>query len=112
MARYFTATEVENLNPRLVILMDQMRDLAEIPMIVTCGYRTPEHNAEVGGVPDSEHTHGLAVDIRCNDSISRYKFLSAALKVGFKRIEIGTKHLHLGISETAPQNVCWLGESH
>jgi hypothetical protein len=29
---------------------------------VTSSYRTPEHNKEVGGVPDSAHVYGLAKD--------------------------------------------------
>jgi len=34
------------------------------PIIITSGYRTPEHNAAVGGVPNSTHTKGMAADIR------------------------------------------------
>ena len=34
---------------------------------VTCGYRCPKHNAEVGGVPNSQHTLGTACDIYCNN---------------------------------------------
>lgn len=32
-------------------------------MIVEDAYRCPEHNAQVGGVPDSEHVRGIAADI-------------------------------------------------
>jgi uncharacterized protein YcbK (DUF882 family) len=31
--------------------------------IVNSYYRTPEHNADVGGVEDSLHTQGLALDL-------------------------------------------------
>ena len=31
--------------------------------VVTSYYRTPEHNAAVGGVEDSLHTQGLALDL-------------------------------------------------
>lgn len=34
------------------------------PIIVNSGYRSPEHNKAVGGVPDSYHVQGLAADIR------------------------------------------------
>ena len=30
---------------------------------INSGYRTPEHNAKVGGSPTSQHTKGEAVDI-------------------------------------------------
>ena len=29
---------------------------------ITSGYRTPEHNAEVGGATNSQHLHGCAAD--------------------------------------------------
>lgn len=32
------------------------------PMAITCGVRCPKYNAEVGGIPNSEHKVGLAVD--------------------------------------------------
>lgn len=33
------------------------------PLAIISGYRTPEHNAAVGGAPDSRHTHGDAADV-------------------------------------------------
>lgn len=31
--------------------------------MIHAGYRCPTHNLDVGGVPNSEHTRGLAADI-------------------------------------------------
>lgn len=36
----------------------------EHPFYVTSGYRTPEHNAEVGGSATSDHPNGLAADFK------------------------------------------------
>ena len=36
-------------------------------LIVNSGYRSPEHNKAVGGVPNSQHVKGLAADIRPQD---------------------------------------------
>lgn len=33
------------------------------PLLVTSGYRCPEHNAQIGGAPNSEHPHGNAADL-------------------------------------------------
>jgi uncharacterized protein YcbK (DUF882 family) len=33
---------------------------------VNSGYRSPEHNARIGGVKNSHHTHGRAADIVVN----------------------------------------------
>jgi uncharacterized protein YcbK (DUF882 family) len=43
--------------------LEALRTLAGVPVIVHPGYRCPRHNAEVGGVPHSEHTRGLAADV-------------------------------------------------
>jgi uncharacterized protein YcbK (DUF882 family) len=37
------------------------------PIIVNSGYRSPEHNANIGGVPDSEHLLGRASDIEVKE---------------------------------------------
>ena len=35
------------------------------PIVINSGFRSPEVNKAVGGVPTSNHTTGCAVDIRC-----------------------------------------------
>jgi uncharacterized protein YcbK (DUF882 family) len=39
-----------------------------IPMIVNSGYRTPEHNAAIGGAKNSSHCTCQAIDFRDNDN--------------------------------------------
>lgn len=39
-----------------------------IPMIVDSGYRTPEHNAAIGGAKDSSHCTCQAIDFRDTDN--------------------------------------------
>lgn len=36
-----------------------------VPIVINSGYRSVSHNAVVGGVSDSNHTRGTAVDIAC-----------------------------------------------
>lgn len=38
-------------------------ELGNKPITVNCGYRSPEHNKAVGGVPNSQHLVGKAADI-------------------------------------------------
>lgn len=123
MAKYFSDGEVAGLNERLIILLDQWRDKAGIPITITCGLRTQEKNDSLstplgdsgsvlkGSVPDSAHLKGLAVDVRCSDSTTRFKLVKAALEVRFRRIEVATAHIHVDISETLPQDVLFLGIS-
>lgn len=53
----------DKINDRLITLLEQLRDKVNAPIHVNCGYRCPKHNAEVGGVPNSAHTLGVAADI-------------------------------------------------
>jgi len=43
--------------------LEKLRELAGVPIQVHAGYRCPEHNQKVGGVPRSEHILGMAADI-------------------------------------------------
>lgn len=51
------------IDKRLVDVLDNIRETVGQPVHITSGYRCPEHNAEVGGVPNSQHTLGTASDI-------------------------------------------------
>lgn len=71
-------------------------DIAQI----TSGYRTAEHNAEVGGVPNSDHTKGEALDIYLgNLSKSEVEDVYKKFKPYFRNIlfhNAGSgEHLHL-----------------
>lgn len=46
--------------------LDKLRKDYGFPIMVSCGYRCPSHNAEVGGVYDSQHIYGKAADIWVN----------------------------------------------
>ena len=56
-----------NVKQELVDFLNQLRLRFGKPLIVTSGYRSPEHNKAVGGVANSYHTQGLAADIRPED---------------------------------------------
>lgn len=51
-----------------------------MPVIVHAGYRCERHNAEVGGLPRSEHTRGLAADIHL-PGLSLQRMYELALEV-------------------------------
>lgn len=48
----------------LIELLNAIRRDYGKPIVVTSGYRSPDHNREVGGVANSYHVQGLAADIR------------------------------------------------
>ena len=49
------------------------------PIVISSGYRCPKLNAAVGGVPNSYHTRGMAVDIVCSVA-SEYDELISILR--------------------------------
>jgi len=112
MPNWFRDEEVAGLDRGFVSMLDYARQLAGVPFVITSGYRSPEHNAEIGGVPDSAHTKGLAVDIRVHNSSCRFLILRALLKVGFRRIELAPHHIHVDIDQDKPQGVIFFGSSN
>lgn len=96
-----------NISANLILKLDLARELAETPFVITSGYRCPKHNIEVGGVNDSAHIHGLAVDIAVADNIARLNILRGLIIAGFRRIGIGKDFIHADIDKTKPNNL-WL----
>lgn len=103
--KYFKNSEVVGLKPELVSKLDQARGIAGVPFIITSGFRTQAQNIVVGGVPDSAHTTGEAVDLLVKDSNTRYRVILGLVEAGFNRIEDCKSHIHSDISKTLPQNV-------
>jgi uncharacterized protein YcbK (DUF882 family) len=61
-------TPPDALLPNLRLLargLDRVRRLLGHRLDISSGYRCPELNAAVGGVPHSQHAQGLAVDFTC-----------------------------------------------
>lgn len=90
--------ELKNLHKMddcLLAMLDILRETYGEPIIVTSGYRTKEENKRVGGVENSSHLTGNAVDIRVKDSRDRFYLIKLALSAGFTRIGVGKNFLHL-----------------
>ena len=60
---------------------------------ITSGVRTPEHNAEVGGVPNSQHLSGTAADVVIPPE-QKASFIQDAKNRGLQPIDEGD-HVHL-----------------
>jgi len=104
--KYFADWEIVGLKSELVEKLDQAREKAGIPFVITSGKRTTISNAEVGGVNSSAHLTGEAVDLRARDSHEHYLITKALLEVGITRISRGyPKHIHCDIAKDKPQEV-------
>ncbi len=117
--KYFTIAEFDspdapgsgvNMHPDLLELLDEMRAIYGKPIVITSGYRTPQHNASLGknASKDSSHLKGLAVDIAIENSNQRYEIIRIAMLLGIKRIGTGKGFVHIDIDGDKAQNVNWI----
>ena len=75
-------------------MLEEAREIADVPFMISSGTRCEEHNNAIGGVMGSSHVHGYASDIKCVNSRYRFKIVTALLKAGFNRIEIKNTWIH------------------
>lgn len=98
----------ENLNVSLLQILNRLERRLEYQLDYSSGYRCPECNLKAGGVKDSAHLRGLAVDIRCHTSQERCKVDNGAVELGIRRRGIGKNIIHLDVDTSLPQDVLWL----
>jgi len=53
----------KGMDKNLIELLEQIREHFNAPITINSGYRSPEHNAKVGGAKGSYHVKGMAADI-------------------------------------------------
>ncbi len=94
-----------NINEDFVDMLDNARFFTKTPFKINCGVRCEKHNKEVGGVKDSAHCKGLAVDISVRDDKSRFIIVSALLKVGFSRVLMYDTFVHVDMDLTKPNPI-------
>lgn len=112
MAKYFKDAEIKGLDPRLIVMLDAAREAAGVPLVITSGYRDKTKNDNAGGVEDSSHMAGLAVDVRCpNDQYGKQVAFGLG-QAGFKRAGFYDRHCHVDIDHSKPFPAKWTGISH
>lgn len=53
---------------QLAINLQVLRDYLQKPIEITSGYRSPAHNAKIGGAKSSQHMYGRAADIKVQNT--------------------------------------------
>ena len=67
--------------------LEALRKELNQPMIVTSGYRHAAYNQVVGGVRNSPHIYGKAVDIACHGK-KAYNIIRLGMKYSFTGIGV------------------------
>jgi len=96
------------IDPVLIALLQEFRDEIGKSVIITSAYRCEEHNRAVGGVANSAHTRGYAVDVAVPDSAFRYALLDFLMDAGVERIGIADDFVHFDLDPDKPQGVVWV----
>ncbi len=99
---------LQDMEQSTIDKFDKARLIAGIPFIPTCGYRSKEWDLSKGRSGEGAHPKRKAIDLKCTDSISRYKIVDALLKAGFKRIGIAKTFIHADDAEDLSQCVIWM----
>lgn len=91
---------LEDLDPKMVTFMSKLEEALDRELVVTSGYRSPEHPIEAKKEKPGEHAEGLAVDIIAVGGMPVYEIVSKAINLGCRRIGISRKSnfIHLGLS--------------
>lgn len=87
------------INMELIIKLEELRAaIGGKPIVVTSGYRCPEHNRKVGGVADSQHLYGNAADIYVN-GMSPRALAEYARGVGFSYVKVYRGWIHVDVRQ-------------
>ena len=93
------------MNERFMEQLEALREYLGFPLVLNSAYRCIKHPVEAVKEKGGFHTLGRAVDIKCSDSTTRYKIISAAPRFGFRGIGVSDKFIHLDNRNKA---VMWL----
>lgn len=62
------STDTIFVSPKLVEILQKIRDHFKKPVTITSGYRTDAYNKRVGGATYSQHKYGTAADIMVSNT--------------------------------------------
>ena len=89
-----------DIDPDFMDKVQKLRILVDEPLVITSGYRSPDHPIEAKKSTVGAHAQGKAIDVQCMGS-KAHKILAAAMALGFSGIGVSqsgdykTRFLHL-----------------
>ena len=92
---------IDHMDADLLETIVLIREKLDFPLVINSAYRCTTHNASVGGVPNSLHRQGKALDVALKDGSQRHQFVELALKYGLTVIVYPT-FIHVDSREGEP----------
>jgi uncharacterized protein YcbK (DUF882 family) len=96
-----------DMDAEFLDMLDNARDHAGIPFRLSSAYRCARHNEAVGGVEDSAHVSGHAVDIIARSGREKWLIEEGLRKAGFTRIGRSKSFIHADNDPSKPERVAW-----
>ena len=91
------------IDESLVLQLDIARSMSRVPFVINSACRCIAHNKAVGGLADSAHLKGLAVDIKVANDEERHEIVRNLIFFGgFKRLLLYPSFVHVDIDYTKP----------
>lgn len=109
--RYFNEEQdpkMLGVKKEVIQMLDKARGFANIPFIITSGFRTNAESEAVGGFAGDTHTRGLACDIACANSNEAFLMVWAGIMAGCCRFGLGKGHVHFDLGIEEPQKVLFI----
>ena len=97
-----------SLSLSLILSLERLESEIKIELEFSSGFRCKECNTKAGGSKNSAHLRGLAVDILADTSAERFLLVSAAVRLGFSRIGVAKRFIHLDVDTSLPNFMLWL----
>lgn len=93
-------SEIVIISKALIKILGELRHKIGRPVYINSGYRTPQHNEEVGGARYSYHQYGMAADIRAEGITpgELYKYLDEMLD-GWGGLELHDTFVHVDVRD-------------
>lgn len=83
--------DIANLTTLVQMVLQPTRDYAGRPIHIASGYRADELNDSIGGADDSQHTYGMAADIKSDNLRELFNFIKDYLEFDQMIWEFGDK---------------------
>lgn len=124
--RHFRPTEFDRpdeLDARLLFVLDEVRERSGVPIKVTSDRRTRQEHERIypdpASRPNSPHVRGTAIDFKPmpDSSENRLKVLAAIMElwsdggIPDMGLEIATRHFHLDMDSELTRPHLWVGVS-
>ena len=100
---------LKDLKQEMLDFIGEMEKLFGKEVVITSGYRGPDHPIEAAKRSPGEHSEGLAIDVAVATPADFYNLVSIAQELGCERIGISRKSgfIHFGLSNDRPHPTIW-----